>query len=79
MATNTQGPDGGYIDIGKECFSTPDRSVISWVGENYYLACDAFVKNDKHGGQMFCVKRRGHDPANGHESYSGAVIKDGAV
>lgn len=57
-----------FIDIGPECFT--DGDVISYKGQNFYRACDAFVSDLPDGGQSFCVKRVGH-PGKTHEDYEG--------
>lgn len=59
-----------YTDIGPECFTNGD--VISYKGENYYRACDAFVTDRPEGGQSFCVKRINH-PGTIHEAYDGTT------
>jgi len=60
-----------YIDIGPECFT--NGNVISYKGENYYRACDAFVNDrSEEGGQSFCVKRVDH-PGTIHEAYDGTI------
>ncbi len=58
------------VDIGPECFTDLDAKVISYKGENYYLACDKVVTNRPEGGQSFCVKRVGH-PSREHEDWDG--------
>lgn len=63
-----------FIDIGPECFSDSDRTVISWKGENFYRACDAVVVAHKlEGGSTHCVQRVGH-PDNIHQDFDGTVI-----
>lgn len=62
-----------YTDIGVECFT--DGLVISYKGENYYKACDAFVHDLEDGGQAFCVKRMNH-PTEIHESYDGTTREE---
>jgi hypothetical protein len=63
------------VDIGAECFVDTDIHVISYRGENYYKACDAFVRDRPDGGQSFCVKRVDH-PGNIHEAYDGYVREE---
>lgn len=63
-----------FIDIGPECFSDMDRTVICWKGENFYRACDAVViSHTLNGGRTHCVKRVGH-PGEYHEDFDGNVI-----
>lgn len=62
-----------YTDIGPECFT--NGNVISYKGENYYRACDAFVTDRPEGGQSFCVKRVDH-PGTIHEAYDGTIRDD---
>lgn len=63
------------VDIGPECFADTDAAVISYKGDNYYRACDAFVVDLEDGGQAFCVKRVGH-PGKIHEAYYGETREE---
>lgn len=64
---------GDIIPIGDECFAAGDETIISYKGENFYKACNAFVVDFlPWGGTAFCVKRVGH-PGKMHESYEGAT------
>lgn len=63
--------------IGPECFSDKEGTVISYKGEHYYKACNAFVKDNPDGGQSFCVKRVNHPGRlRIHESYDGTIRKE---
>lgn len=60
-----------FIDLGPEMFTTTDREVICWQGENFYRACGVFVHEDPIDGiQSHCVKRVNH-PGKIHEDYHG--------
>ena len=58
-----------------------DGEVINYEGENYYRACNAFVRHKPDGSTTFCVKRVGHDSAkySPHEDYDGFAIRYGGV
>lgn len=60
----------GYIDLGPECFTNEEKTVIGYQGMNFYRSCDEFVSDLEDGGQSFCVKRIGH-PGNEHEDFDG--------
>lgn len=62
----------GFIDIGPECFTNTEKTVISYQGENYYKACGQLVANIPGGGQTFCVKRRDH-MGDVHEDFRGEI------
>lgn len=62
-----------FISIADECFT--DGDVISYKGENYYRACDHFVKDLDGGGASYCVKRVNH-PGLMHEDYYGNTLID---
>lgn len=53
-------------------FTSRDRKVISWNGENYYQSCGEFVADLPDGGESSCLKRVGH-PSPEHEDYDGRV------
>lgn len=63
-------------DLGPEMFTNPERTVISWAGANYYLACGAPVysygEEDTSEGktEATCVKPRNHK-SKVHESFDG--------
>lgn len=60
------------IDIGPACFSDGEKTVISYEGNNFYRACDAFVAAHADGSSSFCVKRVGH-PGDVHEDFAGVL------
>lgn len=62
--------DGDFTLLGPECFVDPGGNVISYKGENFYRACDRFVRDLPDGGESHCVKRVGH-PGDIHEDYHG--------
>ncbi len=69
-STNFDSNHDDFLTIGPECFT--DGLVISYKGDNYYKACDVYVKEHDDGGISYCVKRVDH-PGNTHESYDGEI------
>lgn len=69
--THKKAPE--FKDLGPELFIV-DGDVISYKGENFYRACNAFVRDLPDGGQSFCVKRVGH-PGGVHEAYDGSLLR----
>lgn len=63
--------ESGTTDLAEPgMFVRNDRSVINWMGENYYLACGAPVSRTDDGGCTSCVKPKNH-PGEQHEDFEG--------
>jgi hypothetical protein len=56
-----------FVDIGPQCFSDKEQTVINYRGENFYRACGAPV-----GLHSSCVKRINH-PSPDHEDFAGTT------
>lgn len=70
---------GDYLVLGPECFTRrDDLSVISYKGQNYYLACDMIVARDLVSrAATHCVKPRRH--SSDHEDHTGRVVPYRAI
>jgi hypothetical protein len=67
-----QKDEQGYITFAPECFMDGDGNVISFKGENFFRACDNFVRRREDGGSSHCVKRAGH-PSKDCEDWDGNI------
>lgn len=64
-------PDTNTFDLAEPgMFSSEDKTVLNWAGENYYLSCDAPVSHLPNGGMSHCTKRINH-PGDIHEDFDG--------
>lgn len=62
-------------EIRIACWCFISGNIISYKGQYYYRACDAFVADNPEGGQAYCVKRVDH-PGTIHEAYDGRTKGD---
>lgn len=58
------------VTLGPELFIGNSGDVISFKGENFYRACNRFVRKLDNGDSTHCVKRAGH-PGTICEDYDG--------